>query len=238
MKKVVLIAGAMLALTSSLALATTDISIAWDDCAIPYGFGTTDKTTPCASDVGANVLVASFSPPYPGLPQYNGNAGVVDIQVAGGSLTPWWRLDPGGPCRAGKLTGSFDFTGGPFSCVDAFIGRAAGGISVTVDAVDRLRVRTVSAIPDSVPIVDGLEYYVFKLTISNAATSTCPGCTTPACIVFNSLLITQPAGFGDYSLTSGPAQYATWRGGGITGGCPAVTPTRKGTWGSVKALYR
>jgi len=236
MKKVVLIAGAMLALTSSLALAGGSINIAWDDCTFPYGVGVADKTVPCLT-TGASVLVASFDPPPPGMPHFNGSAGVVDIQVAGPVLDPWWRLDPAG-CRAGKLTGSFDFTSGPFSCVDVWSGLAAGGTDVSVLAADRLRVRTVCAVPTVAPILNGYEYYVFKLTLSMANPSSCVGCEDPACVVFNSLLLTQPAGEGDFSITTGPVQFATWRGGAIPGGCPATTPTHKSTWGSVKALYR
>ena len=31
--------------------------------------------------------------------------------------------------------------------------------------------------------------------------------------------------------------FVTWQGGGGTN-CPAATPTRNSTWGSVKSLYR
>ena len=50
----------------------------------------------------------------------------------------------------------------------------------------------------------------------------------------------QPLGFGDFQLTNaaGGNFYVTWQGGGVFGGCPAATPTRNTTWGSVKALYR
>ena len=240
MKRVLLLAGAMLALTSSLAFAVGDINLGWNDCAMPYGVGTSDIANNC-NNTGALTLVASFAPPVD-MAEFNGHAGVVDIQVAAASLDNWWHMETGG-CRAGRMSGSFDFVAGPFSCFDVWAGGASGGINLGLVGSNRLRVRTVCAVPGVAPILaDGTEYYVFKLTISklqSAGTGSCAGCTDPACIVFNNLLLTQPAGVGDYTLTTGPAQYATYKAGtGVTGGCPAATPTRSGTWGSVKALYR
>ena len=239
MKKILLMTGALLALTAGLAMAQGDINLGWLDCPAPYGTGLTNISPTCLSNSGANVLVASFEPPV-AMPSFNGHAGVVDLQVAAATLDAWWHMEVGG-CRVGRMSGSFDFTGGPFSCTDVWIGGASGGISLGTVGTNRMRIRTVCAIPGVAPIAPGFEYYVFKLTISNAQTvgTGCPGCLDPACIVFNNLLLTQPAGVGDYVLTTGPLQYATWRNGtGVTGGCPGATPTRNGTWGSVKALYR
>ena len=58
--------------------------------------------------------------------------------------------------------------------------------------------------------------------------------------MLNSINITQPVGVGDFRLGN-PANsnFATWQNGfSADGGCPAATPTRSTTWGSVKALYR
>jgi len=240
MKKILLTTAALLALTAGLAMAQGDINLGWTDCPAPYGTGLTNLSPACNSNLGANVLVASFMPPVDML-QFNGHAGVVDLQVAASTLDPWWHLETGG-CRVGKLTGSFDFTAGPFSCLDVWAGLASGGINLGTIGTNRLRIRTVCAVPGVAPISSISEYYVFKLTISNAQTVGplgCAGCLDPACIVFNNLLLTQPAGVGDYVLTTGPLQYVTWRAGtGVTGGCPAATPTRNTTWGTVKALYR
>ena len=240
MKKVLLLAGAMLALTSSLALAQGNIDLAWNDCSIGWGgVGLSDQANNC-NNTGALTLVASFSPPDT-MKQFNGHAGVVDIQVAAASLDNWWHLETGG-CRAGRMSGSFDFVAGPFSCFDVWAGGASGGINLGTIGANRIRARTVCAIPGVTQVDPGVEYYVFKLTISKVQSTgvgSCAGCTDPACIVFNQILVTQPAGVGDFTITTGPQQYATYKGGtGVTSGCPLATPTRKGTWGSVKALYR
>jgi hypothetical protein len=62
----------------------------------------------------------------------------------------------------------------------------------------------------------------------------------PVCIVFNSANITTDAGLNDTKLTAsaGPgSNFCTWQGGAGTN-CPAATPSKNATWGSVKSLYR
>jgi hypothetical protein len=233
-----------------MASAAGQIDIAWGDCVLA---GTLNDAFACNTNSGASLMYASFRPPFT-MGKFNGHAGVVDIQVAAAALDPWWQLATGG-CRNptavvtdDRLTVGFDFTGGPFSCLDPWNGGAGGGSDISITAPNRLRLRTVCAIsaPESLYDVDidgnPVEFYVFKATLSHAQTvgaAPCAGCTDPACIVFNSMKGTQPAGVGDFVLTTGPQQYITWRGGAIGGlGCPAATPTQKATWGSVKALYR
>ena len=75
----------------------------------------------------------------------------------------------------------------------------------------------------------------------NPTTSSCAGCTDGACIVLNSIQLTQPIGVGDYTISNPILRnWVQWQGGAttITGGCPLATPTRSTTWGSVKSLYR
>ena len=238
MKKILLIAGALLVLTAPAAM-SAEIGLAWTNCAA--GGGLLNDAFNCATNSGAHIMVASFINDAD-MPQFNGDAGIVDIQVANPTVDAWWNFAAG--CRAGRLTGNFDFSGGPLGCdAGAYDGSTlgpTGAISVGLTSPNRMRVKTVVAMPDVSPLTAGTNYAVFKLTIGNQATvgTTCPGCTDAACIVFNQLLLTQPAGVGDYIIDSGPQQYVTWKGGVIPGTCPAATPTRKATWGTVKALYR
>jgi len=259
MKKTLLIAGALLALMAPMASAAGYINLAWGNCAAAGG--ALDDNFACNSNAGAtpvHIMVGSFGPPMT-LGKFNGHAGVVDIQTASPTLLPWWQLayHPVAPiaCR-NKLAGpsddamsvDYNFVTGPFGCFDPWGGGASGGSGIDETAANRLRVRTVCAIgvPESLYIADPddlpIEYYVFKIVMTNAntiGTGACAGCTDPACIVFNSLKLTQPAGVGDFIITTGPQQYVAWKHGVIGGlGCPAATPTQKATWGSVKALYR
>jgi len=83
----------------------------------------------------------------------------------------------------------------------------------------------------------------FRLNINNSSTTTCEGCLDPVCIVFNSLNMTTNNNANNTKIVD-PADgiasnSATWQGGAVGGnGCPAATPTKNATWGSVKALYR
>ena len=233
------------ALGSPAALAQGGINLAWNDCASPYGVGVSDIRSACNSNLGANLLFASFAPPAV-MPQFNGHAGVVDLVVVGPVLSPWWQLQPGG-CRQGSLTADFDFTAGPFSCADVWAGEAVGGVAIGTIGNNGVRIRTVSALAEgserNLP-ADGTEYYVFRLRINNAKTvgaGNCAGCLDPACIVFQSLLLTQPAGVGDYIVTTGAQQSLSWKGGAFTdcGLCSSIPcPAKSCTWGYVKSLFR
>jgi hypothetical protein len=240
MKKTLLMAGAMLALTAGLA-AAGGINLAWNDCA-PGGLGS--KTFACTSNNGANVLfMSAIAPAVMG--QLNGHEGVLDLQTNQAALSDWWKIGGTG-CRLGTaISSNFDFVAGPFSCVDVWAGQAAGGINYAYPfgAANRSRIRTVCAIPGSTGIDDATEYYIAKVTITNARTTgagACAGCTDGACIVLNSIKLTQPAGVGDYVIANPiTSNFVTWQsGGGLGGECPQATPSRNATWGSVKSLYR
>jgi hypothetical protein len=127
------------------------------------------------------------------------------------------------------------------------VGRCcAGGLDYTPNfngVPNRARIRTICAIPGSTSINGTDEYYFFKVSINNTRSTgngSCAGCSDGACIVLNSIQVTQTAGVGDYTLTNPlTPQHIQWQGGGNIGGqCPAATPARSATWGSVKSLYR
>jgi hypothetical protein len=96
--------------------------------------------------------------------------------------------------------------------------------------------------PLIVPIAEGTEVYSFKLVFNSAKSvgSACTGCSTPVCIVLNSIKLDQNVGTpGGDKFVSVPAMrnVATWQGG-IGTDCYLATPARNTTWGLVKALYR
>ena len=241
MKKTLLMAGALLALTAGIASAAGGINLSWNDCGAA---GTASKTFACTSNTltGA-IMVASAIAPVP-MDQLNGEESEMLLQTNAAALSPWWHLETGG-CRS-ALSASFDFTSGPFTCADVWTGNGAGGLSYDANylgAPNRARIRTIGAIPGSTAIDDVTEYYFFKVTLLGAKTTgtgACAGCTDGMCIVFTQLKLTQPLGVGDYTLTNPILrQHVTWQtGGSLAGQCPAATPTQTRTWGSVKSLYR
>jgi len=241
MKKTLLLAGAMLALTVGVASAQSGINLSWNDCA---SFGGLQRNFACTSNSGANTMFASVVTGVD-MGQLNGQAGVLDLQTNQPALSPWWTIGTG-QCRLGSaITADFNFLANT-NCLDAWAGTAAGGVNYqqAFEGVpNRSRIRTVCAIAGSTPITGVDEYYMFKVTINNSrstGTGSCAGCQDGACIVFNSILVTQPLGVGDYTISAPITRnYVQWQGGGNIGGnCPGATPTRSATWGSVKSLYR
>ncbi len=237
-----LVATAALLLVASASYAQGGINLSWGDCGAA---GQASKTFACSSNTltGA-ILVASAIAPVP-MNQLNGQESEIDLQVNQAALSNWWKLDTGTGCRS-AISSSFDFTGGPFTCADVWAGQASGGMNYTsaFGGPNKAQIRTICAIPGSTAIDNVTEYYFFKVTILGAKSTgngSCTGCTDGACIAFQSLKLTEPAGVGDYTMTNPIVrQYVTWQAGGagVTGGCPAAVPTRSTTWGSVKSLYR
>jgi hypothetical protein len=95
----------------------------------------------------------------------------------------------------------------------------------------------------------GQEYFSFRLRIDNAKTvgsASCGGCAIPVCLHLLSITLRTPVAGTERHLTTpanGPTSFiAAWQGGATSPpnvvGCPVATPTRRETWGAVKALYR
>jgi hypothetical protein len=231
---------------------TPGLNLAWTDCGAG---GTATKNFTCTVNTGVDIMFASFKPPA-GINAFIGLGGVVDITSMTGLMPSWWDMATGG-CRSGRLSGSVDFSGGPFTCGDPFSGgQGAGGIeyaspfdstnfstAATALAVNHARVRTLFAVPDidSLALDPNTEYYAFKFTLghqNSTGAGNCAGCLTHMCVVFNSLSVTQPAPVPDVILStplSAGSNQITYQG--TDASCSAV-PTKNKTWGQIKSLYR
>ncbi len=244
MKKIFLIASAMLVLGAAAASAT-GINLSWNDCGLN---GTQNTTFACNSNAGAPfVMIGSFIPPA-GIDQFLGESGQIDIKTDAAVLPDWWAHGTGFCRSTTGLSVSFDFTGGPFICADFFAGAAAGGSAYDVGfgTADRGRLRITCAVPidNRGPVDASTEYYSFKVSLLRAKTTgagSCVGCANPACIVLNELQLFQPPDQNNDPVITNPADrnYVTWQSP-VSGppGCQNSTPTRVSTWGQVKSLYR
>lgn len=240
MKKAILLS-AVLSLCASTVFAA-GIKLAWDDCGGPI-----DRTFTCDTNSGSHAIFGSFVAPA-GVTRMTANEIVVDMVTAGALMPQWWEFKNAGSCRQNALAITFDGTASASgACADYWAGQAAGGIGAyrTDLAPNRRRIVAVCAVPPSFagPVDADAEYFSFRLLITNAKTAgagACGGCSEPVCLVLSQIKLTQPVGFGDFPLTNaaGGNFYVTWQGGSVHGGCPAATPTRNTTWGTVKALYR
>jgi len=239
MKKTLLLAGALLALTVSVASAAGGINLSWNDCGAA---GVMTKTFACNSNNGVNNMVASAIAPAV-MGQLNGQSSVFDLQTNQVALSPWWQF---GGCRtAGSLSANFNTGAAGTSCSDPWQAAPSGGLTYAAGfgGPNKARIRTLCAISGNTPIDNVQEYSFLLITIGNGRSTglgACAGCTDGACIVFNSILLTQPLGQGDYTISAPiERQHVQWQsGGGLGGLCPGATPTKSATWGSVKSLYR
>ena len=247
MKKTLLISGALLALTASVASAG-GVNLSWLDCGLA---GQQNQAFACNTNLGGvgGTLFLSFSP-EPSMPDCVSNTWVIDLQSAAAQLPPWWDMkgsvDPVGRCRDTGFSMNTSFTAGPFSCVDPWVG-AIGGQGTTYQAgsngPNTARIKGTLALPVTSPVaVDAAsEYYSSSLIISRAktvGTPSCAGCLDPVCLVLNEIEVGGIA--STQKLThQRDRNWATWQGGQVGGaGCPLATPTNKSTWGQVKSLYR
>lgn len=219
------------------------INLGWDDCP---GGGTyaLAETFACNTNVGFHTLVGSFVAPA-GIVNMTGNEIVIDLKTSAAAFPAWWSLATG-LCRAGSLSSSFDFTGGPFSCYDYWQGGALGGIAMLPPSGTLARIKAVCALPAGDPritsVPEGLHLYSFKANINSAKTvgaGSCGGCTAEMCIVLNEIAFTQAEPQQRTPITN-PAvsNYVVWQSYTGWAGCPGATPARQQTWGSIKALYR
>jgi len=242
MKKTLVIAGAMLAVSVSLASAQ-GINLAWDDCGTS---GVASKNFDCATNSGIPfTMYGSFVPPA-GVNEFLGISSQVDVTTTSPTLPDWWKHGTG-QCRGtAGLTVSFDFTSGPFTCADFYVGSAAGGFAYDVGfgSPSRGRLRVQCAVPfdNRGPVDPGTEYYAFKVNLQRAkstGTGPCAGCTTPACIVLNDIQLFQPPDAANDPDITNPlnSNYVTWQAS-LVPGCPLSTPTHNSSWGQVKSLYR
>jgi len=276
MKKILLLTGALLALTASLALAAPGLDIKWSGATgasyCPLGAGNaTDAADPCDANDGAHNFSMAFKAPA-GLTKVVSETFLVDVQTSAPVLPQWWHLEdrndglgiPAG-CR-GQDAGiaapsSFSFNtsrsiGTTTLCKDYWAGAQSGTTvwNPGVGGPNRTRLYGVFArgSASAGALTADQEYYAgtgsfdtnhaIPDATTQPPTQLCDGCLLPACIVWNYLILQQPAGTpgGDATITTGNLfQFMTWQGGQVGGsGCPAATPTKKATWGQVKSLYR
>ena len=227
--------------------AGSGLSIAWQDCRAPLGGGVDNLDFGCLSDIQEFPLFPSFSLPASMDSVYSMEL-VIDFSIAPDNSTDplpvWWAMAPG--CRANGWAA--DGAASP-SCNDAWNGLGTGSFQGWITGTPgassrhaRLLVAAGTLPQDAVTLLGNATYTACRILLRTTNTTTCnDGCTTPACMVFNSLLVRRlhtPA--DEEVLISGPevggSDRALWQGGALAD-CAAV-PTRRTTWGAVKALYR
>ncbi|MBI5709678.1 MAG: hypothetical protein HZC42_05135 [Candidatus Eisenbacteria bacterium] len=252
MKKTLLLSGLLLALTASMALAASPgggINFAWGAGCWPEN-PVNLKTFACTSNtLSGAIMTGSFAPSID-QPDFVGIEVVVDLQSSSASLPNWWQFFNAGSCRATALSTSADFTAAPqISCVDPYLGLAAGGIAAyqtttTAPPVpnglpNAARLKVAYALADPSGLSMATEYYGFKATMNgtkSTGTGACAGCLTAVCIVLNEIKSAGNAGSVARNTTPMANTALGWQARDAV--YCAATPTHNATWGQVKSLYR
>jgi len=232
---------AAMLLVASSALAS-GVNMRWDNCLSDGGVN--NKTFACNINSPASVrFIGSFVEDA----DHNNVSGteiVVDLIAQGGVLPAWWEYKNVGSCRINSLSIAAWGTG--TNCFDWASGQATVAIAayqVAKLGVGTSRILCISAVPVSAlaNLFGTFEYSVFALSINELAsvgTGSCAGCSTPVCLVFNSVNITTSQNLDNRFIGQGTvagSNIITWQGAGAD--CQAV-PVKNATWGQVKSLYR
>lgn len=240
MRRTALLALALLAASTPIASAD-GVMLRWQDCS--GDAGVQNRVFACDTNVGTHALAASFVIGYP-REQVNGTETVMTFGTANSTLPDWFRFVTSGSCRQAALGISAQ---NGVACPDMFGGQASMNIAayqLRLTSPNTMRLITVNAVlpQHEVTLLAGQEYGAARVIINNTktvGTGACAGCLVPACIVFNSMKFSASGNvaFGLRDEAFPGSSYVTWQGGTGTN-CPAATPTRNSTWGSVKSLYR
>ena len=219
------------------------LSIAWQDCRPPLGGGFTDQAFGCNSDIVEFPLFPSFSLPASMDSVYSMEL-VIDFDIAADPLPAWWQMAPG--CRTNGWAA--DGTAST-SCNDAWNNQGTGSFQGWIPGTPgsstrhaRLLVAAGTLPQNAVTLLGNASYTACRILLRTTNTVSCnAGCTTPACMVFNSLLVRARHTPSDQTILVsggelGGSDRIVWQGG--AGADCAAVPTRRTTWGAVKALYR
>lgn len=234
---------ALLLAVSVSSASAAGVNLAWNDCGT---FGQSSQEFDCLTNTGPPFpLIASFVPP-PGIDEWLGLTAQVDVTSSTPTLPEWWKHGTGFCRGTTGMSVSVDFTSVSTSCLDPYQGQGVSSFAYDVNAAgpNHGRIRVVSAVPfdNRIPVDSSSEYAAFRVSLQRARSAppgNCAGCSTPMCLVLNSITLYQPPEAGNDPVVSGSvnADYVTWQAASVPN-CPLSTPTQSRTWGQVKSLYR
>jgi hypothetical protein len=195
--------------------------------------------------------VVSFIPPV-SLPAFVGAQVVFNIydgtapsERPFGPLPDFWRLGSG-ECREGNVMIPISMLGiGSSACLNPWTGANTGGDYQYTSFADYGRLELAFARDTPTTLTAGQQYLamVFALDTwkdTETGYGECPGCCSSVALVVETAVLYQGTAGDFITLNPGTGQYwVTWQStaGNHQPGC-APTPTRRSTWGSIKATYR
>lgn len=252
-----------LGLLSGRAQAAPGPHLSWDHCSADGQVA--NKNFACNTNSGTDVLVVSFESPV-AASFATGIEMTFQIASSSGAVPGWWSLSSAGGCRTTSLSSNL-IPQGPTVCDDPYLGQgasAAGAYVLDFYGPGTARMLGIAAMPSPMTITvgPGVETYALTIGINHSRTvgSACSGCNVPMCLGIGLLRLVGPDPGQTISLDAGGpnigggASVVTWQGAYVAnytvqGSSPNLfvsfacapntpIPTRRESWGSVKALYR
>jgi hypothetical protein len=248
MRRPLLLALVLLATSAATASGQGGINLFWDRCYADGG--ATQALFDCSTNTGTGVLIASVILPAD-LPQFAAALVTIDVWVADGLIPPWWQV-ASGQCRADAVTVSYDPNGFPEiqNCSpiwDSVVPSQLLAIQSGLWGPSMFRVISVAGVPvgwELSKLADGAELVVCRLIVSHTksvGTDACEGCRSGACFWLREIKLMQPAGVGDFTVSSQAVNIVVGHnaeGYMSAPGPTCTTPTLNRTWGAIKTLYR
>ena len=234
MKKMVFIAGALMLVVASSAMAGSNMT--WNECA--GGGGLPDRTVAC-TNTGSGTAYVSLNPS-----SSSPSIGATDVYIDVNPVTlgTWWN-----PTPTTTRYGSVSTEPASGACPAWWGGAPAGGITfqppqavVLGNGKIRLRITTVIAAGEEQPMDPGTEYFMGALQLKQAATvpAGVTECTAGGAIGVADIVVLQPGQNDKHEGQVAEVSNCVTFRNPATRACPGATPTQKSTWGSIKALYR
>src|SRR5439155_6671503 len=206
-------------LRPAISFAEPGINLSWDDCGTA---GSATKDFACDSNTGsAFTLFGSFVPP-PGLTEFVGIDASLRVVSSTAELPDWWKHGSGWCRGTTGLSTNFDFTAGPFSCADFYVGQAPGGFYYEVGHFGSnsalLKLQCAVPFENRGPLRSDAEYYAFKVAVRRSRTVgsvSCAGCNVPVTITLDQIQLFQPPELANDPILTVPLDRvsATWIGG-------------------------
>jgi hypothetical protein len=243
MKKALLFAGLLLALTASVAMAA-GVSVSWKNFCWGEDGSSNLLTWACNTNSNVNIrMTCSFKTPA-GAPDFNGVGVFMEGMTAAAVVPDWWKLGAveTGDCRANLITlsadGSVLANAGADICFDPWQGLGAGGIGLYSWDGNQMHVNAAYAVADGVELLPEVEYFAVQFRVAATKTvNACTGCLIPAIWGLKKIDWTTPASVNTLDEAyAGGNQCLWWQD--LSLACQKPVPARNTTWGQVKSLYR
>ena len=239
------------------------VNLRWDHC---WGDGgVASRSFACNTNVGSEVLVASFVLTDP-LSTVVGMQIYVDLASSSGTWPSWWLIGTSSACRIGALSANVSLDPGDLVCQNLWPATAAGAADLLAGygGPTTRQMKAIFAVPngEELNLPAGTEILAMRIRISHAKTlSTCVGCDVPMCLALSEVALYRTNEPNcDHVLKDGAhgesSRLVTWNGAAVASSrthpipaefvywyttdmnCVAATPARRAAWGQIKSLYR